>query len=93
MVVSISSALVIPLSFIADYFLHGNKIPAVSMYGSVIVVFGLFVLNTVDLLDKLYMLCNRCGRKSDNGSGDKVAFANATDVRSDDFEMKDTTNI
>ena len=83
-VVSISSALVIPLSFIADYFLHGDAILIISLAGSVVVIFGLFVLNTEDSLGKLVHLCNR-GRKSGNDrTGDNVTLVGAADVRSDE---------
>jgi len=52
-VVSISAALVIPLSFVADYFLHGTAVNMVSVGGSVVVLAGLYVLNSDDFLDGL----------------------------------------
>ncbi len=45
-VVAISSALVIPLSFVADYFLHGAVIYPVCFLGSAVVVGGLCILET-----------------------------------------------
>ena len=46
--VSISSALVIPLSFLADYFIHGTAFYYVSFGGTVVVVLGLYVMNSED---------------------------------------------
>ena len=52
-VVSISAALVIPLSFIADYLLHGSAVNAVSVGGSGVVLAGLYVLNCDDFVERL----------------------------------------
>jgi drug/metabolite transporter (DMT)-like permease len=43
--VSISAALVIPLSFLADYFLHGTPLYYASFLGTVVVIGGLYVMN------------------------------------------------
>lgn len=44
-VVSISAALVIPLSFLADWFLNDIPVNMYSLGGSVIVIMGLWILN------------------------------------------------
>jgi hypothetical protein len=74
-IVSVSCALVIPLSFLADYYLHGSKLNVWSCIGAGVVIIGICLLNGDDSDEHA---------KKDDDTAAVAAAAAAEDDFSDD---------